>query len=142
MNANNFNNLFSKYLKGASLGSFLLAGLGYLALNSYYYGTHGLNQLISATMPSSSIRSQAPSAPASTARASTSRSPSSKNQSSTMCRPGRMKSLLRLPIEICKASNCQSECSSILRSTGSTPSTQGLEKIMSKKYFLLSATKS
>jgi hypothetical protein len=38
MNTNNLNNLFGKYIKGASFGSFLLAGLGYLALNSYYYG--------------------------------------------------------------------------------------------------------
>lgn len=141
MNANNFNNLFGKYLKGASMGSFLLAGLGYLALNSYYYGTHGLKQLISDTMPSSSIRSPAPSAPASTARASTSSSPCSKNQSSTTSRPGRMKSLRKLPIEICRASNCQSEYSSTLRSTGSTLSTRGLERITSKRYSLLSAMK-
>lgn len=42
MNGNNLNNLFGKYMKGASFGSFLLAGLGYLALNSYYYGMHKL----------------------------------------------------------------------------------------------------
>jgi hypothetical protein len=51
----NLNQLFSKYLKGASLGSFLLAGLGYLALNSYYYGTPAPTQSMSATTPSSSI---------------------------------------------------------------------------------------
>ncbi len=34
----NLMNQFNKYMKGASLGSFVLLGLGYLALNSYYYG--------------------------------------------------------------------------------------------------------
>ncbi len=38
----NLMNQFNKYLKGASLGSFFLVGLGYLALNSYYYGTSQL----------------------------------------------------------------------------------------------------
>lgn len=42
----NLNQVFNKYLKGASLGSFLLAGLGYLALNSYYYGTDAPIQLM------------------------------------------------------------------------------------------------
>jgi hypothetical protein len=51
----NLNQLFSKYLKGASLGSFVLAGLGYLALNSYYYGTAHPMQSTSVTTPSSSI---------------------------------------------------------------------------------------
>jgi hypothetical protein len=51
------NNFFSKYLKGASMGSFLLVGLGYLALNSYYYGTPLTTQSMWATTPSSSISS-------------------------------------------------------------------------------------
>lgn len=37
MNPNTLNQ-FNKFFKGASLGSFVLVGLGYLALNSYYYG--------------------------------------------------------------------------------------------------------
>jgi len=36
-----FNNL-GKHLKGFSLSSALLLGLGYLALNSYYYGTSNI----------------------------------------------------------------------------------------------------
>jgi hypothetical protein len=51
----NLNQMFNKYFKGASLGSFLLAGLGYLALNSYYYGKKDGMQLMLATTPSSSI---------------------------------------------------------------------------------------
>jgi hypothetical protein len=42
MNQKNLNDFFTKYLKGASLGSFALLGLGYLALNSYYYGNKTL----------------------------------------------------------------------------------------------------
>lgn len=38
MNMKNINEYLTKHLKGASMGSFLLVGLGYLALNSYYYG--------------------------------------------------------------------------------------------------------
>lgn len=53
----NLNNLLSKYFKGASMGSFLLVGLGYLALNSYYYGTLLPTQSMWATTPSSSINS-------------------------------------------------------------------------------------
>lgn len=66
----NLNNLFAKYLKGASMGSFLLVGLGYLALNSYYYGTPPPRQSTWATTPSSSI-SSSDSPRRSTARATT-----------------------------------------------------------------------
>ena len=34
-----FRQMFNKFSKGSSIGSALLFGLGYLALNSYYYGT-------------------------------------------------------------------------------------------------------
>lgn len=42
MNQKNVMDLFTKYLKGASLGTFALVGLSYLALNSYYYGNISL----------------------------------------------------------------------------------------------------
>jgi hypothetical protein len=38
MNTNEMKGMFNKFFKGASIGSFVLLGLGYLALNSYYYG--------------------------------------------------------------------------------------------------------
>lgn len=54
MNPKDLNNAFSK-LKGMSVGSFVLLGLGWLATQSIYYGSSGLMQLTSATTPSSSI---------------------------------------------------------------------------------------
>ena len=41
-------------LKGGQMGSLLLAGFGFLALQSYYYGTVASIQSTSGTMPSSS----------------------------------------------------------------------------------------
>lgn len=38
MNPNDFKNMSSKFFKGISATGLILAGLGYLALNSYYYG--------------------------------------------------------------------------------------------------------
>lgn len=57
MNNPNLKNVFNKFLGGASLSSVLLFGFGYLALNSYYYGTSAATQSMSATTPSSSINS-------------------------------------------------------------------------------------
>jgi hypothetical protein len=42
MNQKNAIEWFTKHLKGASMGSFLMVGLGYLALNAYYYGNNFL----------------------------------------------------------------------------------------------------
>jgi len=57
-NTNNINANFGKFFKGASLGSFLLFGMGYLALNSYYYGKYYTTQLMLVTMPLNSINFQ------------------------------------------------------------------------------------
>ena len=39
-----FKNIVDKFPKGASFGGVFLFGLGFLALNSYYYGTFMLIQ--------------------------------------------------------------------------------------------------
>jgi hypothetical protein len=145
MNQQQFRNAwsqFSKGSKGPSLGGVLLFGLGYLALNSYYYGTLAPIQLISATTQSSSTNSLAPSPQSSTAKVSTSRSPSLKHPSSTMCRPEKTKFLQRLPTETCKASSSPSEYSSTLKSISWTSSTATLGKIMSRRSSQPSATRS
>jgi hypothetical protein len=38
-NPSEVNKMFGKFFKGVSAGSALLLGLGFLAMNSYYYGT-------------------------------------------------------------------------------------------------------
>ena len=43
MNSQYFKQNIGKHMKGFSLSSILLCGLGYLAFNSYYYGKPSLN---------------------------------------------------------------------------------------------------
>lgn len=62
MNTNQFKNAFknSKFNINMGFGPLLLAGLGFLALKSYYYGNNSMIQLMSDTMQSSSINYPAP----------------------------------------------------------------------------------
>ena len=145
MNQQQFTNMFNQFAKGSkgpSMGGMVLFGLGYLALNSYYYGTSSLTQLMSVTMPSNLTSFQTLSPHKSTEKASTSNYPSSNNLSSIMSRPEKMKSLLKLLTETCKASSYQSEFFSIRKSINLMLSTKTLAKTMNRKFCLLSATKS
>ena len=121
MNQQQFNNMFNKFFKGASAGSLLLLGLGYLALNSYYYGKTNPIQLMSGTMLLSSTSFPVVSPLKYSEKASILKSLCSRLQLSTMFRPDKTKFSLRLPTVICKVSSYQSVSSSTLRSTCSTP---------------------
>ncbi len=106
----NMKNMWSQYSKHApkhSPFSFLLAGLGLLAFKAYYYGILSLIQLILDTMPLNSIKYPIASLLKSTDKVLTLKFPSFKIQLSTMYRQERMKSLQKLPIEICKVSDYQ-----------------------------------
>jgi hypothetical protein len=74
MNTNQFKNAFKNAKFNMGLGPFLLAGLGLLALKSYYYGNPSTTQSMSATTPSSLTKSPAHSPRKYTGRASTSKS--------------------------------------------------------------------
>lgn len=117
MNMNDFNKAFKNAKFSMGIGPLILGGLGLLALKSYYYGNSLVIKLMWDTMPSSLINSPAPSPLMSTEKGSTSKSHSLKNPSSITYKLDRTKYLPKLPIEICKASNFQSESFSIHRLT-------------------------
>ena len=51
---NQLKGFVNKHGQSGSVGTLLLAGFGFMALNSYYYGTPWVTQLMWGTMPSSS----------------------------------------------------------------------------------------
>lgn len=107
LNQQNFNKMAGKFFKGISAGGALLIGLGLFAMNSYYYGTYLEMQWTSDTTPSNSTNLQESCPPTFTEKASILKSPSLKHPSFIMCKQGKMKSLLKLPTETCKASDYQ-----------------------------------
>lgn len=103
MNPNQFNKMFQNFSKGVSLGSIALFGLGYLALNSYYYGIAYLIQLMSDTTLSNLTNSPRLFRPKFTEKAIISKFLSSRLPSSIMYKLERTKFSQKLLIETCKA---------------------------------------
>ncbi len=141
MNHNQFNKMFHNFSKGMSLGSIALFGLGYLALNSYYYGIIYTIQLMLDTTLSSLTNSPRFSHLRSTEKDIISKFLSSRLLSFTMYKLVKTKFLLKLLIVICKALSFQFVSFSTLRWVNFTLSMLVWDLTINKKCCLLYVTK-